>query len=105
MRDRLLRTGSSRRRRLVLILSLAAVTLALSLVGCGRFLGFGAEEAPDRTEPGTDPPLTFQNTVDKMLAVGDKAPDFTLSTLEGEEVSLREIIGDELLVLEFGSFT
>ncbi len=38
-------------------------------------------------------------------AVGQFAPDFTLPTPDGKELSLREIQGDRPLVLVFGSFT
>ena len=38
-------------------------------------------------------------------AVGDPAPDFTLPTPDGKEVSLRDCRGDRPLVLVFGSFT
>ena len=38
-------------------------------------------------------------------AVGTPAPDFTLSTLDGEEVRMADFLGNKYVVLEFGSYT
>jgi len=35
------------------------------------------------------------------LEVGDEAPDFTLSSTFGEEISLRQFRGKQLVLLEF----
>jgi peroxiredoxin len=37
--------------------------------------------------------------------VGSQAPQFTLRSLDGENVSLADFIGKEHVVLEFGSIT
>lgn len=39
------------------------------------------------------------------LPAGSPAPDFTLRTISGKEVSLRDYLGKKHVVLEFGSFT
>jgi peroxiredoxin len=42
----------------------------------------------------------------RMVAkVGGKAPQFTLSNLDGEKVSLADFIGKKHVLLEFGSIT
>jgi cytochrome oxidase Cu insertion factor (SCO1/SenC/PrrC family) len=37
--------------------------------------------------------------------VGDMAPDFTLQTVDGEELTLSEAYADRPVVIEFGSYT
>jgi peroxiredoxin len=39
------------------------------------------------------------------LRAGDEAPDFELTTLEGEKVRLAEFRGKKHVLLEFGSIT
>jgi peroxiredoxin len=39
------------------------------------------------------------------LRAGDEAPDFKLSTLEGEKVRLSQFRGQKHVLLEFGSIT
>ena len=39
------------------------------------------------------------------LRAGEEAPDFTLQTLEGEEVRLSAFKGSKHVLLEFGSIT
>ena len=39
------------------------------------------------------------------LRAGDEAPDFELSTLEGEKVRLSQFRGQKHVLLEFGSIT
>lgn len=39
------------------------------------------------------------------LRAGEEAPDFTLPTIEGEQVSLSALKGDRHVLLEFGSIT
>lgn len=39
------------------------------------------------------------------LRAGEEAPDFTLPTLEGEEVRLSAFKGSKHVLLEFGSIT
>jgi peroxiredoxin len=42
----------------------------------------------------------------KLVAkVGTKAPEFTLTSLDGETVSLKDFIGKKHILLEFGSIT
>ena len=39
------------------------------------------------------------------LRAGEEAPDFTLQTIEGEQVSLSAFKGSKHVLLEFGSIT
>ncbi len=39
------------------------------------------------------------------LRAGEEAPDFTLQTIEGEQVSLSDFKGGKHVLLEFGSIT
>ena len=39
------------------------------------------------------------------LRAGEEAPDFTLQTIEGEQVSLSSFKGNRHVLLEFGSIT
>ncbi len=39
------------------------------------------------------------------LRAGEEAPDFTLPTIEGEQVSLSAFKGSKHVLLEFGSIT
>ena len=39
------------------------------------------------------------------LRAGEEAPDFTLQTIEGEQVSLSVFKGNRHVLLEFGSIT
>ncbi|MBI4641229.1 MAG: redoxin domain-containing protein [Candidatus Tectomicrobia bacterium] len=39
------------------------------------------------------------------LKVGEQAPDFTLLSLNGAEVTLSEFLGKKCVVLEWGSVT
>ena len=39
------------------------------------------------------------------LRAGEEAPDFTLQTIEGEQVSLSAFKGSRHVLLEFGSIT
>ena len=50
-------------------------------------------------------PPAMQERVTSRLKVGDKAPDFTLKTAEGESVSLSQFEGEQPVVLVFGSIT
>ena len=47
----------------------------------------------------------FRNFPEKPPAVGSEAPDFVLSTLDGEEIRLSDLRGKKYVVLEFGSYT
>lgn len=40
-----------------------------------------------------------------VAKVGTKAPEFTLTTLDGKPVSLKDFIGKKHVLLEFGSIT
>lgn len=40
-----------------------------------------------------------------VAKVGMRAPEFTLTSLDGRKVSLAEFIGKKHLLLEFGSIT
>jgi peroxiredoxin Q/BCP len=40
-------------------------------------------------------------SVATALEVGDQAPDFTLPSTTGEEISLRQFRGKQLVLLEF----
>lgn len=47
----------------------------------------------------------FANYAEHDPAVGAQAPDFVLSTLEGQEVRLADFRDKSYVVLEFGSYT
>jgi hypothetical protein len=40
-----------------------------------------------------------------VVKVGTKAPEFTLTSLDGNTVSLRDFFGKKHVLLEFGSVT
>ena len=45
------------------------------------------------------------NEFKNSLRAGEEAPDFELSTLEGERIRLSSYRGEKHLLLEFGSIT
>ena len=47
----------------------------------------------------------FDSFPNAKPTAGEVAPDFTLTTLEGETFSLHQMAADKPIVLEFGSFT
>ena len=49
--------------------------------------------------------LLYDRRREGDLRVGDLAPDVALAKLDGGEVRLAELVGDQPLVLIFGSFT
>jgi hypothetical protein len=60
---------------------------------------------PTAEELKSEPSVTVQGVVGEMLSVGDPAPAFTLLSLDDQTVSLSDLLGNDLIVLEFGSFT
>jgi peroxiredoxin len=40
-----------------------------------------------------------------VVKVGAQAPEFTLASLDGETISLKDFIGKKHVLLEFGSIT
>lgn len=38
-------------------------------------------------------------------ALGEKAPDFTLTELNGKEFRLKDVVGKRPIVIEFGSYS
>ncbi|MBU2251790.1 MAG: redoxin domain-containing protein [Candidatus Omnitrophica bacterium] len=48
-------------------------------------------------------PVCQENPIDSLpvLAVGDKAPDFKLKSIDGEEVALNSYLGKKYLVISF----
>lgn len=45
--------------------------------------------------------LKNSGILDRVIKVGDKAPDFTLKDTEGQEVSLSSLLGDGPVVITF----
>jgi hypothetical protein len=45
--------------------------------------------------------LKNSGIMDHVVKIGDKAPDFTLKDTEGQDVSLRTLLGDGPVVLTF----
>lgn len=47
----------------------------------------------------------FEKFAEATPKAGEKAPDFTLKTLDGEVFSLSEAAANQPVVIEFGSYT
>ena len=47
----------------------------------------------------------FEKFAEATPKAGEKAPDFTLETLDGEVFSLSEAAANHPVVIEFGSYT
>lgn len=47
----------------------------------------------------------FEKFAETTPKAGEKAPDFTLKTLDGEVFSLSEAAANQPVVIEFGSYT
>jgi cytochrome oxidase Cu insertion factor (SCO1/SenC/PrrC family) len=45
--------------------------------------------------------LKNSGIMDRVVKIGDKAPDFTLKDTQGREVSLSKLLGDGPVVLTF----
>jgi peroxiredoxin (alkyl hydroperoxide reductase subunit C) len=71
------------------------LTLGLSAARFDRALGEGLEDSIYR--PGNLKPVDSRSA----LKVGDKAPDFSLPSLEGREISLSQYRGSKNVVLSF----
>lgn len=83
-----------RRRLRLLLLVLGALVLAVGgwfvwQIGPGNVWGM----------------LWYDTRREGDLVVGDAAPDLVLLTLDGQNLRLHERIGEQPLVLIFGSFT
>lgn len=65
--------------------------------------------APVTTTTATPTPVTSTSATPEaepaMPRVGDVAPDFQLTTLEGTSVALKDAVAKGPVVLVFGSFT
>ena len=74
---------------------LALALLATLALGCGP----GADAARDAEKTAASVPTSADAVT--PLAVGTKAPNATLRTLEGEEVALASLLGDQPVALIF----
>jgi len=78
-------------QRRFLMLGLAVALLALAIVA-----------TPSNAFAQSERFKKFAETTPKA---GEKAPDFTLKTLDGEVFNLSEAAADQPVVIEFGSYT
>lgn len=97
-------------RKLALLLALMMLTLLL----CGCSVLFGAiaedeaasdvseeviaEDTPAAEEPAAEEPAAQQPTAEVGLEVGKLAPDFTVATVDGGEVTLSELRGQPVFL-------
>ena len=72
--------------------------LILALAAAGPA---AAQPPGERRGPGQ----AAQNFPQARPALGDKALDFVLSDLDGQEVRLADYLGKRPIVIEFGSYT
>ncbi len=91
--------------------SLVAVVVFLMAASLACQQPADAPDAPDAPEDGETRARAaamsekFTKYAEHDPAVGTPAPDFTLSTLDGEEVRMADFLGNKYVVLEFGSYT
>ncbi len=74
--------------RKIIVLSVALLSMALAIVGCGTI----SENLP-----------TYEET--SIIGVGDIAPDFSVTLIGGEDVTLAEVLEQQPLLLIFFSHT
>lgn len=87
---------------------LAATIVLAALLGCAdpadRFIAQMDRTPPDQRVPDWE--TTRALMMRPAPAVGDRAPDFTLPTPDGEqEITRSQLQGARPMVLIFGSFT
>ena len=97
------------------VILLASVLLMVGLAACG---GGSDEPAPTATQPPTATPIPSDGAGDEPTAttapqptdppsamvgyeVGEMAPDFELTTIDGETLSLSDFQGDSPVLLYF----
>ncbi|MFW6195373.1 MAG: peroxiredoxin family protein [Chloroflexota bacterium] len=99
------RAALLRRNSLLLVV---AAALAVSLVGCGN--GTTGEPADGEPSPTAIPSPTVPSTEDAAsqpdspsdpAQFGEGVHDFTLPTYSGEQVSLKDYLGEKHVVLVF----
>lgn len=71
-----------------------ALLLALVLAACG-------DDEPEAAVPSSPAGSTSEQTANDMLAVGAPAPDFTLPSATGDDVSLADYRGEQPVLLFF----
>jgi peroxiredoxin len=74
--------------RKIIVLPVALLCMALAIVGCGTI----NENLP-----------TYEQT--SIIRVGDIAPDFSVTLISGEDVTLAEVLNQQPLLLIFFSHT
>ena len=74
--------------RKIIVLPVALLCMALAIVGCGTI----SEDLP-----------TYEET--SIIGVGDIAPDFSVTLISGEDVTLAEVLEQQPLLLIFFSHT
>ena len=76
----------------------------LHLIGLiGLVLAAGAAAQP----PGgpTGRPDRFRGYLQAKPALGEAAPDFVLRDVDGRELRLKDLVGKQPIVIEFGSYS
>ena len=53
----------------------------------------------------TGRPDRFRGYLQAKPALGEAAPDFVLRDLDGNELSLKDLVGKQPIVIEFGSYS
>jgi hypothetical protein len=50
-------------------------------------------------------PIPFRGYLHAKPALGETAPDFVLRDLDGKELRLKDLVGKQPIVIEFGSYS
>ncbi|MGE5591549.1 MAG: redoxin domain-containing protein [Bacillota bacterium] len=90
----------------------AVLAVAIAAVGAVQFFGArrpqpeapvtpGAPVGPATPTSPATPTVPPQQAAEPALAVGDRAPDFTLPNASGKEFSLSQYLGKENVLLFF----
>ena len=86
-------------------LKISSCTLSLMFAAMLVMAGHSLAQQPAQTQ--RDRPVRPQEAafLDAEPRVGEQAPDFTLHTPNGEEITLSDLYADKPVVIEFGSIT
>ncbi len=101
MSEQIPETTNERRNPLVLLVGFIVLGIAIGVVLFGRDWFDGSSDAAIESAPGLD---TAQQTVAEIpgslpgLQVGETAPDFTLSDLDGNAYSLSDFRGKPVMI-------